>query len=133
MDGRKISDQIELQLGDDPIKSYRAPGPGPFELFRMVLARIATICVHAPTWEWKDVPTDQMPTSFLSLRTHLINRNDHEPKYYRLEQDTLGNSPYECHSTIVVCTATCPETFLALDVINHPDRQFLIGKVVNKP
>ena len=99
----------------------------------MVLARIAIICAHAPTLEWKDVSVDQLPTSFLNLETYLINVNENAPKYYKLEPDTLSNSPYECHSTIVVCAATRPETFLALNVVNHPDRQFLIGTVVNGP
>ena len=119
-------DHVRLDVGNEPPNSYRLAALG---LFRMVLARIATICLHAPGLEWKEVSSDQVPVGFLELGLYLINLNETEPKYFKAST-VEGANIYKCEAIVAVVTTGRKECLLAVQVVNTSDTQNVRASVV---
>ena len=123
--------RITIQTGSGEMSSYHVPNS--ISWFRMVLARIATICEHAPTLEWKGIPVGQLSPSFLQLHTYLINVNDNDPKYFRVAMDKNRSGIYGCAAVIAVCTPDGVESFIEVQTVNTTDQQSFRGQAVVAP
>lgn len=119
--------EILLQTKTGPSRSHYLPDG--FAVFRMVLARIATICLHAPTLEWSQVPFGQLPVSFLQLKQYLINIDESAPQYFRATFAEGAQSLYQCESRLLVRTKD-NDLPLLVRVINTTSVQSFEGTVL---